>query len=166
PEALMQLPVTNHFLKNIQFANDSVSMNNVSGNRFTILIRTKDSIDEEKLRERIEVLSKDGFWNFYWMQRFGNRLLSHWWGLLLLQGKEERVVRSYLCEPGPNESPFFANLRKLANTKFEKWEEIIELYKPFEFTLRNELIILNHLKEFRHDYTGALRAIPEQVKLW
>lgn len=166
PADLLALPKTNYFLKNPGFSDQAISMNNVLGNRFTILIRTKDPVGEKVLSERIDMLSKEGFWNFYWMQRFGNRLLSHWWGLLLLQGKEERVVRSYLCEPGPNEAVFFAQLRQLANTKFEKWEEIIELYKPFEFTLRNELILLEYLKEFRHDYTGALRMISEQVKLW
>lgn len=166
PEDLLALPNTNHFLKNLEFSDQAVSMNIILGNRFTILIRTKDPIDEKALADRVKMLSKEGFWNFYWLQRFGNRLLSHWWGLLLLQGREERVVRSYLCEAGPNESAFFANLRKQANTKFGNWEEMIELYRPFEFTLRNELIMLGYLREFRHDYTGALRAISEQVKLW
>lgn len=166
PESLLALPTTNYFLKNLEFSDQAISMNSILGNRFTIVIRTQDPIDEKALSEKIENLSREGFWNFYWMQRFGNRLLSHWWGLLLLQGKEERVVRSYLCEPGPNESAFFVKLRQLANTKFENWEEIIDLYKPFEFTLRNELTLLQYLKEFRHDYTGALRTISEQVKLW
>ncbi len=165
-EDLESMPATNYFLKNFSYQNDSISQASINGNQFTILIRTKDAIAEEELRQRLDLLSANGFWNFYWLQRFGNRLLSHWWGLLLLQGKEERAIRSFLCDPGPNELPFFANLRKQANEKFEKWEEMIELYQVLPYSMRNELILLNYLKEFRHDYVGAMRVIPEQVKLW
>jgi tRNA(Glu) U13 pseudouridine synthase TruD len=162
----MALPEANYFLKNIHPAPEAVSMNNISGNRFTLFIRTPKQIDEQVLQERLDKLSSAGFYNFYWLQRFGNRLLSHWWGLCLLQGKEEKTVRSYLTDPGPNELPFFAELRKQANTKFEKWEEMIKLFEPLGFSMRYELLLLNYLKEFRHDYTGALRSISEQVKMW
>jgi len=165
-DQLQTLPNSNFYLKNIQSAQEAMSMNNILGNRFTIFIRTQEQVDEEKLVQRLTQIQAEGFWNFYWLQRFGNRLLSHWWGLLLLQGKEEKTVRSYLCDPGPGELPFFSQLRKQANQQFGNWEEIIKLYEPFGFSLRFELLLLNYLKEFRHDYTGALRSISEQVKMW
>jgi len=163
---LLSLPEGNFFLKNIQPAQTAISMNNTLGNRFTIFVRTPEPLDEKLFVERLTEIQEHGFWNFYWLQRFGNRLLSHWWGLLLLQGKEEKAVRSYLCESGPNELPYIANLRDQANKQFENWEEIIKLFEPLGFTLRNELLLLNSLKEYRRDYVGALRAIPEQVKMW
>ncbi len=163
---LQSVPETNYFLKNISPAKDAISMSNISGNRFTIFIRTPNPIDETQLGQRLSELSENGFWNFYWLQRFGNRLLSHWWGLCLMQGKEEKAIRSYLCDPGPNELPFFAQLRAQANKEFENWEAMIKLYEPLGFNMRYELLLLNYLKEFRHDYTGALRTISEQVKMW
>ena len=166
PEQLINLPESNFFIKNIRYSSEAISMNSTSGNRFTILIRTAEPIDEQLLESRLQDLRQNGFWNFYWLQRFGNRLLSHWWGLLLLQGKDEKAIRSYLCDPGPNELSFFSKLRKQANGQYENWEAMAELYKPLGFSFRQELILLNSLREFRHDYIGALRAIPDQAKMW
>jgi TruD family tRNA pseudouridine synthase len=166
PESLLNLPDSNFFIKNIRYSSEAISMKSIAGNRFTILVRTEAEPEQVTLEHRMAEIKENGFYNFFWLQRFGNRLIGHLLGLYLLQGKEEKAIRTYLCEPGPNELPFFINLRKEANKQYGNWNEMIKIFSPLGFSLRNEMMILNYLKEFRSDFTGALRSIPEQAKMW
>ena len=80
----------NFFLTNFNFDKGSVQPGQIFGNRFTIFIRTKKDIDKKLISERLEKIKKEGFLNFYHVQRFGTpRFLSHIFGKLNLQGKYE-----------------------------------------------------------------------------
>lgn len=164
-EKLLNYPVTNHFLKNLAYEDKLIKKGQLNGNRFTILLRTEKNLEEGYIEKQLEDLSQNGFWNFFWLQRFGARILNHWFGLLLIQGKQERAVQALLCDSGPYDLPFIKQIRDKANQEFGNWEKIIELYKPLPSTFYYELIMLNVLKEYRHDYVAALRAIPEITQI-
>ncbi len=166
PEKLLSYPISNHFLKNLSYSPKLIKKGELNGNRFTILLRTQHPIDPNQIAEQLNDISENGFWNFYWLQRFGRNVLNHWYGLLLIKGKQERAVRSFFCDSGPFELPFVRHLRQQANEQFENWEAIIKLFEPLPYTFYYELRMLNFLKEFRHDYVGALRAIPEMTQMW
>lgn len=164
-ERLLAYPVTNHFLKNLSYTDQLLKKGRLNGNRFTILLRTEKQLDENYIKQQLGQISENGFWNFFWLQRFGARILNHWFGLLLIKGKQEKAVRAFLCDSGPYDLPFIKQLRNQANEEFENWEKMIELFEHLPLTFYYELVMLNFLKEFRHDYVGALRSIPEITQI-
>lgn len=166
PDKLLNYPVTNHFIKNLAYADRLIKKGWLNGNRFTILLRTEKEIDSLYIQEQLAYLEQNGFWNFYWLQRFGRNILNHWYGLLLIKGKQERAVRSFFCDSGPYELPLIQKIRAEANQQFENWEVMTKLFQPLPYTFYYELVMLNFLKEFRHDYVGALRVIPEMTQMW
>lgn len=163
---LLEHRAPHYFLKDVAYSDSAFSQGKIKGNRFTILTRTEETLDQEHVKTRLDELNRNGFWNFYWTQRFGTRLLSHQWGMFVLKNKPDKIVRSYLTESGPHDAPFFQELRKQAAEKYGDWNYIYDLYKPFPFTFRYELLILEYLKGYSSDFVGALRTIPEQVKFW
>lgn len=156
----------NPFIKDVTLSDKLIKKGHLWGNRFTIFLRTQTEISKELLEHKLGELSRNGFWNFYWTQRFGKRLLNHKFGLLLIQGKQERAIRTFLCDSGSYEIPFIKNLRIEANKHFENWEKMYALFQPMPYTFNYELIILKYLIEFRRDYVGALREIEELTRMW
>lgn len=154
------------FLKNIEVGKGAMEVGGLEGNRFTILVRTEREISQEDLEVQLRTRASQGFWNFYWLQRFGNRLLSHWWGLLLFRGDLRGTVESYLCDPGHHDLPIVGQAREKAKTVFGQWKEMINIFSPFAYTMRHELAMLEYLQKHPNDFHGALKHIPEQIKLW
>lgn len=165
-DALKNLKTTNVFLKNVSSGKGVILTGQLKGNRFTLLIRTEKPLASDALASKIDALNKNGAWNFYWLQRFGNRLNFHWLGLLIFQGQYEECVRSYLCDEGYNELPYFAAVRKKAAERFGDPDSLIALFEPLPFTLRYELRMARYLKDNPGDYRGLLRAMPELTKFW
>ncbi|MFY9463055.1 MAG: tRNA pseudouridine(13) synthase TruD, partial [Candidatus Sungiibacteriota bacterium] len=84
----------NFFLKNITTGKGALSVGALRGNRFTIVVRTKDPPEPHFFETKIHDLQEQGFWNFFYTQRFGTpRLISHKLGLFILQERYEEVVR-------------------------------------------------------------------------
>ncbi|MBI2607319.1 MAG: tRNA pseudouridine(13) synthase TruD [Candidatus Doudnabacteria bacterium] len=166
PEAVLAHKAINFFLRNFRYTSEHIKTGGLWGNRFIIFIRTERELQEDQIKEKLEQISKVGFWNYYWFQRFGNRTLTHWWGLCLLQGKYEKALRSYLCDPGEFDLPFFVSVRQAAAGAFGKWNEMKKIYSPYPYTFRYELQMLDSLREFRSDYVSAFRTMPDQIKLW
>lgn len=165
-DILTNYPTSNYLIKNLRYADKALGVGQISGNRFTILVRTEHTVDIANFSAEIEDLNKKGFWNYYWTQRFGSRYLSHYWGMLLLRGDVQALVKSYLVDPGPNDVPFFIQLRTEAEEKYGDWKAMYQIYKPLAFSFRYELDILKHLMEYNSDFVGAVRNIPDQVKFW
>lgn len=165
-QRLANLPPGNFFLKSLTAGSGVLDAGNLTGNRFTILIRTETRPDETALAESLKTLNENGFWNFYWLQRFGTRLLSHWWGALILRGDYEGAVKSFLCAGSSRDVPYYKNLREAAAKVFGNWEAMRKLFAPLPYSLRHELLVVEHLSRFRFDYVGALQAIADQTQLW
>jgi len=166
-DKILKIPPSNFFLKNLKKGKGAVRMAGLSGNRFTVLLRTQQDNDSEELEKKLKEVAKNGFWNFYWIQRFGTpRLLSHHLGKLLLQGEYEKVIQSFLCDSSSRELPYFQELRNKAKQMSGNWKKIYRLYQPLPYTLRHELKILSHLIEKPADHIGALHSVKDQTTLW
>jgi TruD family tRNA pseudouridine synthase len=165
-EQLLNLPKSNYFLKSLAAGNHQLDSGNLLGNRFTILVRTENHPDETWLQAELKRLYQSGFWNFFWLQRFGTRLLSHWWGALILRGDYEGAVKSFLCDFGPRDTLYYKNLRRQASQLFGDWEGMQKLFAPLPYSLRHELAVVEYLSHFRLDYVGALKTILDQTQLW
>lgn len=163
---ISSLPFSNFFLKNVYQGKGVVDKGMLRGNRFTLAIRVERGNDTSKIKPLIENVVKSGFWNFYYLQRFGTpRLLTHIWGLYILRGEYEKAVRTMMTREGAREVPFFKELRRQADERWGDWGAIEEIFDLFPLSFRSDLAMLAHLKENPKDFHGALLKIPQQVQL-
>lgn len=155
------------FLKNVYSGKGVVEMGGLTGNCFTILVRANKFFNEKEFLDNLEKKEKDGFFNFFYQQRFGTpRLINWFWGLLILRGEYEKAVLSFISSPGLREISYFKNIRNEIKKIWGNWEKIEQILSPFPLILQNELRVISHLREKPDDFTGALNKIPEQVRLW
>lgn len=155
------------FLKNVYSGKGVVETGSLGGNKFTVLIRTNSSFQERKFSENIKDISHKGFYNFFYLQRFGTpRLINFYWGLFILRGDYEKTVLSFLASPGIRELPYIQKLRGEIKENFGDWEKIENILVPFPIIFQNERKVISYLRQNPQDFIGALNQIPEQVQLW
>jgi tRNA(Glu) U13 pseudouridine synthase TruD len=170
-DKILNVNSKNLFLKNITFGKGVMEKGNLIGNRFTILLRTDHSnIDQETIEnlvKKIEQVKRNGFYNFYYLQRFGApRFINIKWGLEILKGNHKEVIRSFICDSSERELDYFSNLRKKAEKNFGNWTLIKDLFKNIPIICANENIVLDYLIKNPTDFKGALKQIPDQTMLW
>ncbi len=164
---LQKIYHSNFFLKNAYSGKGIVEIGSLKGNLFTILVRTDKSFSREIFLKQLEKIRKDGFYNFFYLQRFGTpRLISHLLGLFILKGEYEKAVYNFFTYPRDRELPYFQKLRGEFERNWKNWLEIEEIIKPFPIIFRHEKKLLNHLKKNPQDFLGALQEIPDQIQLW
>lgn len=155
------------FLKNAYFGKGVAEIGKLKGNEFTVLVRTDKNFREQEFSAGIDTIKKDGFFNFFYLQRFGTpRLINFYWGFSILKGEYEKAVLNFLISPGKRELPYFCQLRKEFGKNFGNWEKIEELIEFFPLIFQNEKKVVSYLKKNPKDFLGALNQIPEQVQLW
>ncbi len=159
------------YLADITLGQGALNKGALSGNRFTIYMRPEASFfTPEHLAvfdKKIEAVERFGFYNFYYLQRFGTpRLHNFAWALMILKGEYEQAVHDILTYEGERELPYFIELRRGMGKVWGRWDEILKILEPLPIVFRNELRIVRHLALHPGDYRGALQAIPEQVTLW
>lgn len=156
-----------YFLKNIYSGKGVVEVGNLKGNKFTILIRTNKDFNKEKFIQKSKKIEKNGFYNFFYSQRFGSpRFINWFWGLLLLRGEYKNAILSFLCSGGQREITYFKNLRQKIKENLDDWNKIGKIIKPFPIVLQNENLVVKYLKNNPRDFIGALKQIQKQVQLW
>lgn len=166
PDKVRALSLPNLFLKQLRRGKGVLQPGMLSGNRFTITVRTEEPIAQTDLEMKVARAEDKGFWNFYWLQRFGNRLRSHEYGRRVLLGDYEGALRAEICEAGEREILYIANLRRAAFERWGNWQALIDMFQKLPYTFRFELIALEHLLQQPHDFIGALHAISDQTRIW
>ena len=159
------------FLKDLSFGKGAVEKGKLRGNRFTILVRTdKKWLEDERSEKVISALASvrnKGFYNFFYLQRFGTpRLCNFQWAEEILKGNYEQAVRDILSTATERELPFFAELRKELGKEFGNWQKLQEMLAPFPILFSHERKLVGHLALHHGDFVGALQTIPEQITLW
>jgi len=156
-----------YFLKNVHSGKGAVEIGSLEGNKFTILVRTNADFDEKQFSQNLEEIKTHGFFNFFYLQRFGSpRLINWFWGLLILKGEYKNAITSFLCSEGQREISYFKNVRAKIKKNLDNWDKIAEIIKPFPIVLQNELTVIKYLQKNPTDFVGALKQIPKQVQLW
>lgn len=167
PESVISVNAPNFFLKNVSLGKGALQVGDLLGNRFTIFIRTKGQVDELELKNKLRELEEDGFWNFFYLQRFGTpRLISHKLGLLILQGKFEDTVKASLTYASEREIPYFKNYRARLLESWGDWEKLLQETEPLAYSFSTERRMIEYLVAHPTDFIGALNQVPEQIKLW
>ena len=117
--------------------------------------------------EQLKKVEEKGFYNFFYLQRFGiPRLVAPYCGLYILRGNYQEAVKTAICKSGPRESFYFQSLRKEIGGLWENWENLKEILEKFPLTFQNELKMVDYLIENPTDFLGALNEVPDQVWLW
>jgi tRNA pseudouridine13 synthase len=154
-------------LRPVSYGKGAVSPGELKGNRFTLVVRTRTSSDAERAAGYIEGLRADGFWNFFYLQRFGTpRLFAHRIGREIVAGRHEEAVRIFCTESMEREIPYLREIRVIVGELWGNWDAIITLLDRFPYRFRHELTITRYLKDHSGDFIGALKAVPDQTKIW
>lgn len=164
---LNELPTLTHsFVKSVQSSKGAMAPGMLKGNRFTIFIRTKEGTNNEELEKKIHEIEKNGFANFYGVQRFGNRFLNPLLGKLLCQNNAAEATKVFLLNFGPLDLPLYKELRERAKGVFGNWSEMLKIYDEFPYSFRHERAVVASLINFPDDYKKAISTISDQVKFW
>jgi len=166
-EKLQEIKSPYLFLKNVYSGKGVMETGGLKGNEFTVLVRTDNSFQEKNFLENLKKIEREGFYNFFYLQRFGTpRLINWFWGLLILRGEYDKAVFSFLSSPGEREIPYFKKIREEIKNCFPDWQKIEKILEPFPIILQNETKVVKYLKEKPRDFIGALNQVPEQIQLW
>jgi TruD family tRNA pseudouridine synthase len=165
PEKLGGLQIPDLFLKNIHERKGVVEMGRLDGNRFTILVRS-NRVDLEQLKDKINQIKENGFWNFYSLQRFGSRLATHLMGRLILQGKYQEAVKYLLIGDSPHEMNAFRHIRSEAAQCWGNWEKMSQIFLQFPYFFYYELTVLESLKETSINFIRALQSVKDQTRFY
>jgi TruD family tRNA pseudouridine synthase len=161
------------FLKDIASGKGVLQPGMLSGNRFTILVRTKPTINEPdaiaRLASSLKSVVENGFYNFFYLQRFSSpRYINFRWGRDILLGNYEAVVRSILIDVTPTETLFFAQVRSQLATRWGDWEATqayVEATVPMD-VFQTERMALAYLIANPNDFLGVLKQDTRQTQLW
>jgi tRNA pseudouridine13 synthase len=146
----------------LQHTNKHLSIGDLIGNSFKIVIRDVSSkIQEKNIQEIIKPLqSIGGFPNFFGVQRFGGiRPITHKVGKAMVEADFEKAVMIYLCETSMFEGDDATVARK------ELWEtrDFKQGFHQFPKRLLFEKQIMQHLTNEPEDYAGALQKLPKNL---
>lgn len=166
-EKLEKISSKYYFVKNISSGKKELFVGGLISNQFTILVRTGPDFKEKEFLERLKEVEKNGFYNFYYLQRFGlPRLISHYCGFHILKGEYEKAVFTEICRAGDREALYFQKIRKEMEGLWGEWEQMEGLLESFPLTFQTEIRMLEYLTKNPSDFLGALNEVPHQVSLW
>lgn len=170
-ERLKTVSSPHFFLKDVSVGKGVLEKGRLKGNQFTLFVRVEKSFFEQKqtsvfVRE-LEGVRERGFYNYFYLQRFGTpRLASHYFGLDLIHGYYRKAIESFISFASPHEIPYFRNIRRELGSYFGHWNAMLQLMEPFPLVFANELKVVRYLKEKPDDFAGALHHISDQAGMW
>ncbi|RZN34052.1 MAG: tRNA pseudouridine(13) synthase TruD [Methanophagales archaeon ANME-1-THS] len=167
-DALERVKIADISLTVIGRSNKAVSLGDLHGNEFKIVIRNLEG-EKEELTEKIELITNEleelgGIPNFFGVQRFGiSRPITHIVGKYLIQGEIKAAVMSYLADIFPGESEEAKHARRLC-----KEGDLKACLKQMPLALRYERAMLNELVkrgcEREADLLAAFSALPKTLQ--
>ncbi|MFA6215450.1 MAG: tRNA pseudouridine(13) synthase TruD [Patescibacteria group bacterium] len=165
-EKVSQLDLKGMFLKNFYWGTGNIYKGKLRGNQFTIIIRTPVTLGQGWLKSLLAQY-KDGFYNFYYVQRFGSdRAFGHLVGRLILQRKFKEAVEMYMTDCGFQDVPVLNKIRSEAKKYFGDFKKLQEIFSQLPYTLKIENEMAQYLAENKDDYLGALKLHIEHLTLW
>lgn len=153
-------------LEPISYGNGAIQRGDLRGNRFTILVRDDGKGSSDRLRSLVETYNKSGFLNFFGLQRFGSRKISHKFGCLLARGDIDGCLRSFFTEKGIDDLPLFKKIRDRLAVVYGNWKAMKEIVEPFPHTFVLELKVLDSLIAEPKKTINALMSIKGEARKW
>ncbi|MCK4476036.1 MAG: tRNA pseudouridine(13) synthase TruD [Methanophagales archaeon] len=170
---LERVKIKDASLKIIGRANKAVSLGDLYGNEFEIVIRSIEGRKEE-IKGNIEAITTEienagGVPNFFGVQRFGiRRPITHVVGKYLIKGEIKEAVMSYISDIFPGESEEAKRARLLCKEgKLKELKECLKRMPPF---LRYEKAMLNELVKSESEsineanFLSAFSVLPKNLQ--
>lgn len=154
---------TDEFELEVVGRNGHIGLGNLDANRFEITVRQLNLPVEDLRNRTLKIVDEmdSKFPNYFGRQRFGSaRPITHQVGRLILQGKYEEAVWTYIAKPYDQE---YKSIRKIRD---ELWEtrEVEDAAEKFPEQYRYEKALLYHLTKNPEDYKGALKRLPDGLQ--
>jgi tRNA pseudouridine13 synthase len=140
--------------------NEALSLGDLLGNRFEIILRDADPSDlETRVRTITETVSQ-GIPNYFGIQRFGaTRPVTHLVGEWILKRDFEQAVMTYVGKEFCGEPE---NVRAI-RTAFLNNRDIPSALRDLPVQMSYERAMLHYLHKHPDDYQGALRELPPKL---
>ncbi|KAM1223016.1 hypothetical protein ACFX2J_010463 [Malus domestica] len=133
------------------------------GNRFTITLRGVVADSEDTIKASASALGKQGFINYFGLQRFGSGSVpTHLIGVSLLRGEWKSTISMFL---DPREGDILLNVITEAREYYKETNDIEGTLRKLPRHLVSERAILQCLKKCPGNYLQALRAIPRTLRM-
>ncbi|PKL68463.1 MAG: tRNA pseudouridine(13) synthase TruD [Methanomicrobiales archaeon HGW-Methanomicrobiales-1] len=147
-------------LEPLRQSNEALSLGQLLGNRFDLVIRDTQSPDLAGQVQALTVTASEGVPNYFGLQRFGAiRPVTHRVGEWILRGDYEQAVVTYVGQEFPGEVDPVKTIRAdfLATRDPEPALRNLPVHMAFERAM------LHHLYTHPGDYPGALKELPPKL---
>lgn len=154
------------YFKDIEVSDQKIKIGELEGNRFTLLVRLdKTSTDSEELKNNIEKIQNEGFYNFYYSQRFGTlgRDNNHTLARLAIQKKYSEALHKFLTESPKTCFKFMTPIFKEVEENYGNWQKIREIFQRHPQHFEKEIEIVDYLIQNPEDHLGA---ISKEIRFW
>jgi len=146
-------------------SNRAVSLGDLIGNRFCVLISEID-LDEGEASRRLDGVSGEiralgGLPNYFGVQRFGEvRPVTHLVGEALVRGDPELAFLTYLAHPFPGEP----ETTRLARERLLEGRDFRRAMKEYPLRLRYERAMMSRLVEEGGDWARSFDVLSSNLK--
>jgi tRNA pseudouridine13 synthase len=159
-EQVLAIQLKDITLEPLRQSNESLSLGQLQGNRFDLVIRDTQSADLARAVQTITGTASEGVPNYFGLQRFGAiRPVTHRVGEWILRGDFEQAVVTYVGLEFPGEVDPVKTIRSdfLSTRDPEPALRNLPVYMAFERSM------LHHLYTHPGDYPGALKELPPKL---
>jgi tRNA pseudouridine13 synthase len=160
PEQVAGVYLKDITLEPIVQSNEGLSLGDLLGNRFDIMIRDPDPAELESRVRRVSETVAYGVPNYFGLQRFGAiRPVTHRVGEWILRGDYEQAVLTYVGMEFPGEPEEIKEIR----SSFHSTRDPAPILHILPVQMNYERAMLHHLVERPGDYAGALQVLPPKL---
>ena len=160
PEKVAAVYLKDITLEVLRQSNEALSLGDLLGNQFKIVIRDTESPDLSAHAAGITQSIAEGIPNYFGIQRFGAiRPVTHKVGEWILRGDYEQAVLTYIGMEFPGEPEYIKAIR----TAFRDTRDPGATLQDLPVQMNYERAMLHHLYSHPGDYAGALLALPPKL---
>ncbi|WCJ43912.1 hypothetical protein M5689_024619 [Euphorbia peplus] len=146
---------------NFCYVKEGLLLGQLLGNRFTVTLRGVIADSEDTIKGSAESLGKQGFINYFGLQRFGSGSIpTHLIGAALLRG-EWKIAVNLILDPREGERDAVKKVREY----YIESNDIDGTLRQLPRYLVAERSILQCLKKCPGNYLQALKAIPRTLRM-
>ncbi|XP_068340682.1 multisubstrate pseudouridine synthase 7-like isoform X2 [Pyrus communis] len=145
------------------YVTEGLVLGQLLGNRFTITLRGVVADSEDTIKASASALGRQGFINYFGLQRFGSGSVpTHLIGGSLLRGEWKSTVSMFL---DPREGDILFVFLGVAREYYKETNDIEGTLRKLPRHLVSERAILQCLKKCPGNYLQALKAIPRTLRM-
>ncbi|KAA8544958.1 hypothetical protein F0562_019647 [Nyssa sinensis] len=143
------------------YVKDGLLLGQLYGNRFTVTLRGVVADSEDSIKASADALGRNGFINYFGLQRFGSGSVpTHLIGASLLRGEWKSAV-SMILDPREGEKDALRKVREY----YKESDDIEGTWRQLPRHLVAERAILQCLKKCPGNHLQALKAVPRTLRM-